>query len=343
MSVKAASVSSKSVGSYKTHFEVLDGIRGVAALAVMQLHFAVPLGLAKATLAWLAVDLFFALSGFVIAYSYGERLRNGMTSARFMTLRLVRLMPLHCIGIGLAIAAGLVPAHAYLSSLLFIPLPADVKSSSEHWVFPANFPIWSLFFELFANLAFAYFVRWLTLLRLAIAIAVLAASLLAMRLQLGTFNLGADWTTFFGGFSRVSFSFLVGVGLFEIRRRMTNWNFPLPPVALLAFAAALLWGIEQPGYVAACIFAVFPTLLLTASLIEATGWQRRLCQFLGSISYALYVIHVPLRDLAMSRLGAIGAGPVAAALWFSTVLLLAWALDRYFDRPVRRKLTQLIN
>jgi peptidoglycan/LPS O-acetylase OafA/YrhL len=62
-----------------TRFEVLDGMRGVAALVVMVYHFthfvpSDPLGNAT-----LSVDVFFALSGFVIAHSYGERLRQGMS------------------------------------------------------------------------------------------------------------------------------------------------------------------------------------------------------------------------------------------------------------------------
>jgi peptidoglycan/LPS O-acetylase OafA/YrhL len=77
-------------------FVLLDGLRGVAALAVVVTHalyFFPP-----TPMAYLAVDFFFMLSGFVLAHAYGERLRQGMTAGRFMAIRLIRLYPLYALG-----------------------------------------------------------------------------------------------------------------------------------------------------------------------------------------------------------------------------------------------------
>jgi len=88
-------------------FEALDGLRGVAALSVVAAHVYFLFGYAFPSID-LAVDFFFALSGFVLAHAYGERLRGGMGAGRFMLLRLIRLYPLYILGttIGLMCLAG---------------------------------------------------------------------------------------------------------------------------------------------------------------------------------------------------------------------------------------------
>src|SRR5690349_1243138 len=91
------------VASLKTrqHFKILDGLRGIAALSVVIFHFmeiAVP-DYRKDFIAhaYLAVDFFFCLSGFVMAYAYDEKLKK-IGLKRFFTLRLIRLHPLVVIG-----------------------------------------------------------------------------------------------------------------------------------------------------------------------------------------------------------------------------------------------------
>ncbi len=84
-------------------FTVLDGLRGVAALCVVQTHTQDLLLGDTLPTAYLAVDLFFLLSGFVLAHAYEERLRQGMTLHRFMLARLVRLYPLYLAGIAIAV------------------------------------------------------------------------------------------------------------------------------------------------------------------------------------------------------------------------------------------------
>lgn len=81
-------------------FDALDGLRGVAAIAVMISHFS------QETLfknAYEAVDLFFMLSGFVIAHSYGARLLSGMTSTEYVKRRLIRLYPMLLISLLIAL------------------------------------------------------------------------------------------------------------------------------------------------------------------------------------------------------------------------------------------------
>ena len=97
-------------------FQTLDGARGMAAICVMLFHFSAN-GLATSTLfpnAFAAVDYFFCLSGFVLSFTYDQRLRDGMTAGNFMTRRLVRLYPMYFMGLLLGVAAEfLVPSTSW--------------------------------------------------------------------------------------------------------------------------------------------------------------------------------------------------------------------------------------
>src|ERR1700744_3037299 len=85
----------------KQHFEILDGLRGVAALAVVTFHFMewVYFDYSKNFIGhgFLAVDFFFCLSGFVIGYAYDDRIGK-MGILEFFKSRLIRLHPLVIIG-----------------------------------------------------------------------------------------------------------------------------------------------------------------------------------------------------------------------------------------------------
>jgi peptidoglycan/LPS O-acetylase OafA/YrhL len=95
-------------------FYVLDGMRGVAAICVVVGHIVQAMYL-KIFSSGMAVDMFFILSGFVLAYSYGERLASGLTYGQFVRIRLIRLYPMFLFGLLLGapvlyacIAAGFV-------------------------------------------------------------------------------------------------------------------------------------------------------------------------------------------------------------------------------------------
>ena len=74
-------------------FLTLDGLRGLAALIVVAVHASEHFGSAGPRFGYLAVDLFFVLSGFVLSYAYDRRFADGMTNRQFMRLRIERLAP----------------------------------------------------------------------------------------------------------------------------------------------------------------------------------------------------------------------------------------------------------
>ncbi|HIT83746.1 MAG TPA: acyltransferase, partial [Candidatus Avibacteroides faecavium] len=94
--------SSSAFSDTKPHYELLDGLRGVAALLVIWYH--VFEGFATSPIdqrfnhGYLAVDFFFILSGFVIGYAYDDRWRTTLTLRGFFRRRLIRLHPMVVLG-----------------------------------------------------------------------------------------------------------------------------------------------------------------------------------------------------------------------------------------------------
>lgn len=150
----------------KPHYELLDGLRGVAALAVIWYHifeaFATSPVDQKFNHAYLAVDFFFVLSGFVLGYAYDDRWRKGMTSGKFMLRRIIRLQPMVVVGVllgvvafivqgcekwdGSAVSISAVVLSLVLGLFMLPSLPGtlpEVRGNGE--MFPLNGPSWSLF------------------------------------------------------------------------------------------------------------------------------------------------------------------------------------------------------
>ena len=133
-------------------FPALNAMRGLAAIAVVIFHAHPLFGAQIAPSGYLAVDLFFVLSGVVIAHAYAARLNAGMRVAAFMKIRVVRFMPFYLLGLafGLVLATALLFAGssdalstdklaiALLLALLFPPVPFGGD------IFPLNVPAWSL-------------------------------------------------------------------------------------------------------------------------------------------------------------------------------------------------------
>ncbi|HTJ53585.1 MAG TPA: acyltransferase, partial [Cyclobacteriaceae bacterium] len=143
----------------KKHFEILDGLRGVAALAVVIFHFTewVSPNASKNFIGhgFLAVDFFFCLSGFVIGYAYDDRIGK-MGVKEFFKSRLIRLHPLVILGSVLGLLGFLLDPFAspsaynsgevavlFVCSLFLIPLPLMKERFFNLFAF--NAPAWSLF------------------------------------------------------------------------------------------------------------------------------------------------------------------------------------------------------
>lgn len=305
-------------------FATIDALRGVAAIAVMLFHLdpaaqlAVPGG-------YLAVDLFFALSGFVIAHSYAARLTAGIGFGTFMRLRIARLWPMLALGaiLGIVLHGG----HAGLLFLLPHPL-------SPSMLYPANPPYWSLLLEMAAYAVLA--LAWGRIGARGLATSILASAAILVWFASGPDKLlsfGAEWGVLLPGLARLGFAFGTGVALYHWRkhgprRRATSiaWALPLGFVTI----CALVTQDNLPGLLV--ILFVVPALTWLATCWEVP--QTRAAAILGGLSYPLYCIHLPLLVWAT-------AAGFQTAMLVALPFLALW-LDRAVDAPARRALKRLL-
>ena len=353
----------------KPHYHLLDGLRGVAALVVICYH----IGEAFATSfldqvvnhGYLAVDFFFMLSGFVIGYAYDDRLKT-MGIMAFVKRRVIRLHPMVVMGalIGALmfyaqgcefwkvseVSIGLLLC-AMLLNMLLVPAWGGVEVRGFGETFPLNGPTWSLFFEYIANLLYVLAIRKLSTRWLAMLVFAAGGALLGYAITNENGYLGAGWTFasygFWGGLLRVMFAFPAGLLLSRVFRkwrvRGAFWWCALAIVAVAAIprigGAAHIWA--NGIYDALCVLLVFPLVVwLGASGQTTDALSTRVCNFLGDISYPLYIVHYPFiytyyawvknNNLAFSQ-----TIPQALALVFGCIAL-AWLCLKFYDMPVRR-------
>ena len=370
-------ISAAAFADTKPHYDLLDGLRGVAALMVIFYHvfeaFATSPIDQRFNHGYLAVDFFFILSGFVIGYAYDDRWKT-MTTKDFIKRRLIRLHPMVVLGAVLGVIAFCIQGCekwdgtqvsismvmlALLINLFLIPaVPGsgpEIRGNGE--MYPLNGPSWSLFFEYIGNIMYALFIRRMSTKALT-ALVVLAgiglASFAIFNFS-GAGHLGVGWTmeeyNLIGGFLRVLFSFSIGLLMSRVFKPISVkgafWICSLAIVVLLSMPyvgnGEALWmnGI----YDSVCAILIFPMLVyLGASGKTTDKHSARICKFLGDISYPLYMVHYPLIYLYFGwvkkeNLTFAEAWPEALALVIGSIVLAYISLKLY-DEPVRRYLTK---
>lgn len=333
-------------------FLTLDGLRGVAAVFVAMRHTAFfhSLGIHGG---YMAVDLFFVLSGFVIAHAYERRLAQGMGAGRFLVLRYLRLWPVYLIGACLGLVAALCQAMPGPDNLS----PAEVARVAPFAVamlpaphirpmlYPVDSVAWSLALELIINLVYALAWRWLRDVQVLGALTAVAAGVLVWTVAwFGKLDVGFTWTNAAGGLARVGFSFAAGLLVYRAWRRWPL-NLTLTAWAPLALLPALFWRpADSVIYPLVCVIAVFPALVALSAWTEPGRRSHRLFGWLGAASYPLYAIHRPAGELivlGLSRLIPVSVhwGVLLGAPYMVAALAVCVLVERFYDRPVRKALT----
>lgn len=363
----------------KPHYALLDGLRGVAAILVVWYHVFEGFQFAgnKPVIdfinhGYLAVDFFFMLSGFVIGYAYDDRWGKSLTMSGFFRRRLIRLHPMVMLGALIGTVSFLLTSMerwdgthstllltliALVCSWLMIPaLPGmqrDVRGNGE--MFPLNGPCWSLFFEYIGNILYALIIRRLSTRALAWLTALLCCALtwFAATNQSGYGSIGVGWTVdttnLLGGTLRMLCPFTIGMLMSRVFKPIKNvrgafWICTI--ILLVLFHVPFIDGgtpMSLNGiFEVACIICIFPIIVwLGASGTTTDNTSRRICRFLGDISFPLYIVHYPLMYafymwLMKTRLYTFSeTWPIAISTMACSVCI-AWLSMRFYDEPVRK-------
>lgn len=299
--MQKTTLSSAHFADTKPHYELLDGLRGVAALLVLVYHIFEGLAFAQATNGagdgiittfnhgHIAVDFFFMLSGFVISYAYDDRW-NRMSLGNFFKRRLIRLHPMVIMGAIIGAITFLLEGCkqwngeitptswvmiAMLLTMFMIPAlpgtPYEVRGNGE--MFSLNGPTWSLFFEYIGNILYALFIRLLptkALALLAIALGIAHAWFFVGDIS-GYDMIGVGWTindhNFWGGLVRMLFPFTIGMLLARTHKPCKiKGAFWICTILLVAtFAAPYItsgYGISLNSlYEVVCIALLYPLIV----------------------------------------------------------------------------------
>lgn len=342
-------------------FEVFHGLRGVAAVVVAFSHAGIfmPGNPELVPQGHLAVDLFFVLSGFVIAHAYDERLRKGLSFRDFAVARIVRLYPLYALSLCLAVMVVIgtiltVGMQQYsrltlIVSFIMAPFffPSPPQTTIADLLFPLNGPTWSLFFELAVNAAYGLVAVRLDKRAIGAVIIVSFAVLLFTSLQFGGLGGGARWDAWWVGIPRVVFSF--SVGLF-MRRYMfaPARESNLGACVLFAACVAFMMVPADTGfdgyYDLLAIALIWPAVVLIAARLTISGLASMLSDVGGEASYGIYVLHTPMLGLLSLLTGLVtGANYDEHSIFWvicCTVLIVVAStlLNDYFDKPARKAL-----
>ncbi|MDB5137157.1 MAG: acyltransferase [Mucilaginibacter sp.] len=362
----------------KNHYPILDGLRGVASVLVIMFHVLETFTGGNKFVqiinhGYLAVDFFFLLSGFVVAYAYDDRWGK-MTAWDFYKRRLVRLQPMVIMGslIGAALfyfqASPAFPTIANTSvwelllvmvigaTLIPVPLSMDIRGWQE--MHPLNGPAWSLFFEYIANILYAVLVRRFSKVVLSVFVTLAAFMLIQYLVTSKSGDLIGGWSLnseqLYIGFTRVLFPFFGGVLLCRIGKlihiRNAFWWSSLLIIIMLSIPRIgdehHVWmnGI----YESLCLIIVFPLIVSIGAGGELhSARSEKICNFLGEISYPLYITHYPLIYLftawVVNNKVPLGiSGLLMGLLVVITSLVIAYLSLRFYDKPVREWLRKKV-
>lgn len=363
----------------KPHYLTLDALRGVAAVMVvvfhiMETHMALAGGTSRDTLlnhTYLAVDFFFLLSGFVLAYAYDDR-RRELPFLAFAKRRLIRLQPMVVLG-GLlgasvfyahgapAVGWGGIPetpvwrwALVALLGCLLLPVPKalDIRGWGE--MFPLNAVSWSLFYEYVGNVAYALVLRWLPTRALAAFVGAMACGAAAWLLLGPSGDLLRGWMLTWEHVGVALLRLFLSFGLGLLLARVARPCRVRAPFWVLAALLAAFFAVPRLGGEAAFwlngLYELFGVLVLFPLIVWLGSGETRpaeapFCRWLGELSYPLYITHFPLvltytAIVANAGWHSLSQSWPLAALTVAAAIALAWCSARFYDAPFRRWLTR---
>ena len=350
-------------------FHLLDALRGIAALLIVVYHLPPSLSPLPLKTTYLAVDFFFCLSGFVIAFSYEKRLADSLSFKDFFVARMIRLYPVYLLGVSLGLIGLLTgirhfftPAlgmHLLVLVLLQLAMLPNLHIWRSTYLFPLDSLAWSLFYELIANFAFAWLVRVRFASSRFLAVAALLCGASLVHWSLGGHTLdtgwGIRWFHIYLGLLRVIFSFSMGVLAFHLFRRAGRLKLTQAAQGTLAVAITLIFVsallaplafLQTAKFQILTVTLLFPTCVYLGSLITTPSAWTGVCVFLGEISYPVYLLQNAFSNLLTRNhiyTFAMHHPRFAVGNLLCMVTITAYLAAKYYDAPLRKRLTRYYN
>jgi peptidoglycan/LPS O-acetylase OafA/YrhL len=337
----------------------LTGLRGAAALIVMLYHFSdgdayfqsyVPSLIERG---YLFVDVFFVLSGFVMALSYSRYFKDGITISdykSFMVKRLARIYPLY---IFLTLVFQLKYELKYLGGSWerdahttdFIASVLMVQAWGFGFSYVAG-TTWSLSTELFAYIIFPFVVSFAVFARPAYALGVFALSVVLLLIVVtshqgvgGSMNVVASSSIM--PVLRCLAGFFLGLICYRFSQMNTCRKFFTPSAALLVVMIGLLLAAHFEAH-DLILFAFFPPIVLMLYFEPALArlvFANRVSHHLGVVSYSMYLVHPLFSARRLEPIAERYMGNIAHPLTLIALSLLTWGgacvLYRWVEKPGR--------
>lgn len=286
-----------------TRLSQLDGLRGIAALIIMLYHHSIVYRTGGPfSRGYLLVDMFFLVSGFVIAVSTEKKLNAGIGAFEFAWARFKRLWPLVAVGAGVAAAWALFSgswAPAALAIALALDLAMIPSLAGTGPFYRLNGPQWTLFYELLVNFLHALLLRRVQTRWLPLLAAVFGVGLIYTVSLHGTDTLGVDALTrdtWWMPLPRVGWSYVMGVWMGRVykdgfRTPGLPWQLALAlPVAGLMTVPYLPLSVVQGDLVVPLLF--LPVVIWVVAMSRMPASIAPALDWLGSYSLPLYCVHL---------------------------------------------------
>lgn len=337
-------------------FPFLDGARGLAALLILVYHLPVGAG-PLFHFSYLAVDLFYILSGFVIAFAYESRMASAkLTPGGFLRIRLARLLPL-CVLAGVLGCAALIGGSllrddlrardllSWVGAIVLIP----IYVGSPGYIFPANVPAWSLFHEILVNSVYAVSSRRLSTRILVILLSASAIGLIVSCLCHGSLAIGPSWGDSVIGLIRVVYGFGIGLICYRLHDQTTTERPSRPTMGFaglgLSIGVLCVPNIPSPFsqfFECTVVLAVFPCAVWLMTLAgQAPRFASRSMLTLGVTSYGIYILQYPVLRVLNSTFHLHRVTEPTSIVLIGVAIAIpltvtAWFLHRYYERPIQR-------
>jgi peptidoglycan/LPS O-acetylase OafA/YrhL len=323
----SATIAGGALNSENQQIFTVEALRGLAALSVTWFHMTntYPLNWVRYSgfHGWLGVEMFFVISGFIIPYSLHRSQYRLLYFPRFLLRRLVRLEPPYLISIALVLIlwelAARTPGFAgappsYSLGQIFAHFLYVIPLTDYSWL---NVVYWTLAYEfvfyILAGLLWPLLSR-----RSLLYTALLVALIQSIELALRDKSTGA------------ALLFFVGICC---ARKMLKLDSRWLSLSACVFAIVALYWIVEP--------VVAFIALATAIFIAFVDIPRiRILAFLGTISYSLYLLHVPIGGRVVNIGRRFVEGPVQELLLSIVALvvsvLVATIFWKYVEKPAKR-------